>query len=163
DFKGLLTHLNCGSLRLPHNDSETAETYLQLGYVPLPHFMRAGDRTVSWYHSPLATGPNTDESPLPATAADQLVRFSRANGMFDVSYAAAWELGRLLVLQSKQTSVSLYQWKRMVAQQANRVQQRLMPRTFRIKDRPPTFRFLMTQARGFTVSAFCRECRSTIW
>jgi hypothetical protein len=125
DFKGLLTHLNCGSLRLPHNDSETAETYLQLGYVPLPHFMRAGDRTVSWYHSPLATGPNTDESPLPATAADQLVRFSRANGMFDVSYAAAWELGRLLVLQSKQTSVSLYQWKRMVAQQANRVQQRL--------------------------------------
>jgi hypothetical protein len=32
--------------------------------------------------------------------------------MFDVSYAAAWELGRLLALQSKSFAINLYRWKR---------------------------------------------------
>jgi len=36
--------------------------------------------------------------------------------MFDVSYSAAWELGRLLTLQNKQVSVDLFNWKRSHAQ-----------------------------------------------
>jgi hypothetical protein len=42
--------------------------------------------------------------------------------MFDVSYAAAWELGRLLAVQSRQLSTSLYSWKRAHAQAVRQAQ-----------------------------------------
>ena len=45
--------------------------------------------------------------------------------MFDVSYAAAWELGRLLALQDKDFSTGLYQWKRQQAQRIAQEKQRL--------------------------------------
>jgi hypothetical protein len=45
--------------------------------------------------------------------------------MFDVSYAAAWELGRLLALQSKSASVSLFNWKRAHAQKLKDAEQQL--------------------------------------
>ncbi|MFL5800161.1 MAG: hypothetical protein ACJ8CR_00160, partial [Roseiflexaceae bacterium] len=65
---------------------------------------------------PLITRASGGEVGLPAQTAGALVRYDPAIGMFDVSYAAAWELGRLLALQSKQLSVSLYNWKRANAQ-----------------------------------------------
>ncbi|WP_293138776.1 hypothetical protein [Okeania sp. SIO3I5] len=100
-------------LRLPKVDNAEAEKYLSMGYLPLPHFLRQGGKTFSWYHSPLITGNNpNDNITLPIRAADELVRYNPNNGMFDISYAAAWELGRLLALQSKNFSISLYHWKR---------------------------------------------------
>jgi hypothetical protein len=38
--------------------------------------------------------------------------------MLDVSYAAAWELGRLLILQNSRISTALFQWKRERALEA---------------------------------------------
>ncbi|MGK7880323.1 MAG: hypothetical protein AB4060_09515 [Crocosphaera sp.] len=114
-FKGLLTHINRepSTLRLPKVDNAEAEGYLSMGFVPLPHFLRKGGKTFSWYHSPLITGNNpTDNITLPIRAADEIVRYNPSNGMFDISYASAWELGRLLALQSKNFSISLYHWKR---------------------------------------------------
>jgi hypothetical protein len=114
-FKGLLTHINRepSTLRLPKIDNPDAEQYLSMGYIPLPHFLRQGSKTFSWYHSPLIPGKNsTDTITLPIRAADELVCYNPNNGIFDVSYAAAWELGRLLALQSKNFSISLYNWKR---------------------------------------------------
>ncbi|MBO3457950.1 hypothetical protein G7B40_036460 [Aetokthonos hydrillicola Thurmond2011] len=114
-FQGLLANLNRepSTLRLPKIDNTEAEKYLSMGYVPLPHFLREGSKTFSWYHSPLTTGNNpTDNITLPIRVADELVRYNPNNGMFDISYASAWELGRLLALQSKNFSVSLYNWKR---------------------------------------------------
>jgi hypothetical protein len=49
---------------------------------------------------------------LPIRTADELVYYDDTYGMFDVSYAAAWELGRLLALQSKSFAINLYRWKR---------------------------------------------------
>jgi hypothetical protein len=53
---------------------------------------------------------------LPARCAAVLVRYDTDIAMFDVSYAAAWELGRLLALRDKELSTGLYQWKRQQAQ-----------------------------------------------
>lgn len=125
-FSGLLKNLNNQTdlpvdhnLRLPVANHPEAENLLSLGYVPLRHFMRNGDKSVSWYHSPLATGinPNHADS-LPVLTSDTLLRFDSNNGMFDVSYAAAWELGRMLILQSKTVSASLYNWKCAHAQKS---------------------------------------------
>ena len=49
---------------------------------------------------------------LPASTADALVQFDKEWGLFDVSYAAAWELGRLLTLENRQVALALYEWKR---------------------------------------------------
>lgn len=121
-FRQLLLGLNTapgsiGTLRLPRNADQTVERLFSKGYVVLPHYFRHGDQTASWFHGPLIPGKNTSpEIRLPARSADELVRYDPSLSMFDVSYAAAWELGRLLALQDKDFSTSLYQWKREHAQ-----------------------------------------------
>jgi hypothetical protein len=130
-FKGLLMSLNCepSALCLPLTDevaSTEAAPYMQMGYTLLRHSLRQGETTVSWYHGPLSVGENTTEVSLPAKAADALMRYNPATGIFDISYAAAWELGRLLALQSKQFSIDLYNWKRAHAQQLKQAEQQLL-------------------------------------
>jgi hypothetical protein len=127
-FQGLLTNLNRepSTLRLPQVNNTEAEKYLSMGYVPLPHFLRQGGKTFSWYHSPLITGNNPNNNiTLPIRTADELIIYNPDNGMFDVSYSAAWELGRLLALQSKNLSVSLYNWKRTHRQSLQNVETHL--------------------------------------
>jgi hypothetical protein len=60
---------------------------------------------------------------FPTRAGDELLRFDPSVGMFDSSYAAAWELGRMLSLQSKQFSVGLYNWKRANTQRVRQTEQ----------------------------------------
>ncbi len=120
----LLERLNTGShssdehnLRLPAVNNPLADSLLATGNVPLKHLMRNGSSSISWYHGPLATGVNPNHADaLPVMASDALLRFDQDTGMFDVSYAAAWELGRMLILQNKAIAVSLYNWKRSHAQ-----------------------------------------------
>lgn len=135
DFKELLLALNATptTLRLPEG-APSAEQLLARGYVLLPHYYREGDEIASWYHGPLVPGKvsspllpgdnETSQFVLPARSADELVRYDTALSMFDVTYAAAWELGRLLALQDKDFSTGLYQWKREYAQQRARKKQR---------------------------------------
>lgn len=141
-FKHLLLQLNTKptTLRLP-DGPQSAQHLLSQGYVVVPHYFRHGEQTVSWFRGPLAPAKNVspmmmpvssdDESVppkklmnLPARSADELVRYDPAFSMFDVSYAAAWELGRLLALQDKGFSTSLYQWKREYAQKLAQEEQR---------------------------------------
>lgn len=60
---------------------------------------------------------------LPAPCADALLLYDKNYGMFDVSFAAAWELGRLLALKNKGMSLSLYRWKRMHSTQLRLAEQ----------------------------------------
>jgi hypothetical protein len=124
DFQQLLLAVNktsdkpgtSATLSLPHGTSAD-DALLSRGYVLLPHYFRHGDQTASWFHGPLIPGENTyREIDLPVRAADELLRYDPSLSMFDVSYAAAWQLGRLLALQDKSISTSLYQWKRQRAQ-----------------------------------------------
>lgn len=105
------------TFRLPDSGGEV-ESYFRAGLVPLRHRFRQGDRSVSWYHGPLVpevpAGAKLAAS-LPATAADQLLIYDKGSRMFDVSYAAAWELGRMLMLQNRKVALSLFNWKRQHA------------------------------------------------
>ena len=143
DFNQLLLNLNKTSgppatLRLPRSESAAAEKLLSRGYVLLPHYFRHGDQTASWFHGPLTPGQYTNpKMGLPARTADELVRYDPDLSMFDVSYAAAWELGRLLALQDKAFSTALYQWKRELAQGAAQLRQRLRPLPYQKMTTPP--------------------------
>jgi hypothetical protein len=106
-----------GVLRLPPNENADAEMYLKRGSVALAHEMHYGNRTVSWYHGPFM--PGSFQLPLiqlPVQGAEELLYYNKSTGMLDVSYAAAWELGRLLTLQNKPVAAALYTWKRQHAQ-----------------------------------------------
>lgn len=112
-FRQLVQGLNHSpsTVRLPGNDNPTAEAYLAMGYVPLPHSLRQGSTTVAWYHGPLAPGGTAGDLTLPVRTADDLLVYNPENGLFDVAYAAAWELGRLLTLQNGRVATALAQWK----------------------------------------------------
>ena len=114
--------LNSSTLRLPRlpagrDPGGAIETYFKRGCVPLPHSTQKGDQVVSWYHGPLAPGENRTETnvELPLRSAETLLLKGKDDGMRDVSYAAAWELGRLLTLQKAQVAADLFNWKRVHA------------------------------------------------
>jgi len=121
-FTGLARNLKPGGLlQLPllpkGSDAQNyANAHLNQGSAPLPHAMRQGNKSISWYHGPLVPGFNTtQEFALPIRSADDLVYFNQTYRVFDVSYAAAWELGRLLVLQNNRIATKLFHWKRSEA------------------------------------------------
>ena len=114
------------TLRLPSEGNNPAKQYLDLGYVPLHHALRQGDKTVSWYHSPLSTGQSQDNLTAPVPIADQLMRYDPNTGMFDVSYAMAWQLGRMLTLQNQPLAVEIFNWKRSKAQDLHQIQQQVL-------------------------------------
>jgi hypothetical protein len=96
DFKRLLTNANRtpATLRLPpsstapQTDNEKyAEQCLQEGFVPLPHHLRQGGKTASFYHGPLVPGQNNTEIAksglsLPARAALWRCKASRTRSTF---------------------------------------------------------------------------------
>ena len=114
------------TLRLPSFGNDAAKKYIDLGYVPLHHALRQGDKTVSWYHSPLSTGQSQDNLTAPVAIADQLMRYDPNTGMFDVSYAMAWQLGRMLTLQNQPLAVEIFNWKRSKAQDLHQIQQQVL-------------------------------------
>lgn len=102
--------------RLQDSGNAAADGFLRAGYVPVRHKLRDGASTVSWYRGPLATGPVDLPAARPVLTSDTLLAYHPDAGMFDTSYASAWELGRLLGLASTDFAISLYQWKRRRAQ-----------------------------------------------
>ena len=117
-FINLLISLDVGTLKLP-DKNEIVNHFFKKGYVPLKHHLRNFQTTVSWYHSPFLPGRNQQpfSFKFPVRAADQLLVYDREIGLFDSSYAAAWQLGRLLALQDKSLSINLFNWKRQYLQQ----------------------------------------------
>ncbi|MGD9750563.1 MAG: hypothetical protein AB7W59_06155 [Acidimicrobiia bacterium] len=113
-FAHELAAIRPGHLRL-ESRADSARPYLERGLVPLRHEFRNGDRAVSWYRGPLAlsrrvaVGGLDVEVRLPARCADDLRIFETQSQMYDVTYAAAWELGRLLALQNPTIGLRLHQ------------------------------------------------------
>jgi hypothetical protein len=110
-FKSLMTHLNDARLlRQPPLAAKGADAaaldYLNksfdLGFSALNHNLRNSDTTISLYRGPLTPiwYPRA-MSYQDISCADAALRYDPKSGMFDASYAAAWQLGRLLALQDQ--------------------------------------------------------------
>lgn len=87
------------------------------GHVATAHATRLGERTTAWFRGPLVPGPVDRAGARPdgryplAHHADQLRRVS-PDGQEDLSYAAAFEIGRLLALSRPSVVAALNQWRR---------------------------------------------------
>lgn len=100
-------------------DNVDVDRAFALGYTALPHQTRQGDQTISWYRGPFVPYPVQKTLSLPIMSADGATFYDQEMGMFDVAYAAAWQLGRLLALNNKAFATDLYTWKRVVRQRTH--------------------------------------------
>ncbi|MCE5993828.1 hypothetical protein LVV80_17660 [Pseudomonas sp. KCA11] len=125
-FSGYLEGVDCAPLRLPApanasgSAGQAVGNAFAMGYTAMNHQTRLGDTTVSWYRGPLlpfSSSPVIVPPPgaAPLVVADQAVRFDPASGLMDVTYAAAWQIGRGLALQNALFASTLYAWKRSEA------------------------------------------------
>jgi hypothetical protein len=119
EFKQLTEGLKKGPLALPPpanapapGPETDAADAMAMGYTPLDHTTRQGEHAVSWYRGPLVPAPVAAEGVTTWTVSDAALRFDPAYGMLDVSYAAAWQLGRMLMLAATDVAQALFDWRR---------------------------------------------------
>lgn len=110
------------ALQLPLPPATTApqnvQNRLNEGFVPLEFITGSSEESFAWYRGPLTAQP---PQPMPtvgnpatpvrqANSADELMIYLAEQGLFDLSYAAAWNLGRNLALADAvfATNVTLY-------------------------------------------------------
>ena len=93
------------------------------GYTAFDHLMRQGEKTVSWYRGPLAPLNYTKPRQIQelVSSADELLRYDPETGMFDVTYAGAWQLGRLLALQNQSFALALDRVRRVLRANAEQL------------------------------------------
>ncbi|MCB0628200.1 MAG: hypothetical protein KDD15_00660 [Lewinella sp.] len=122
------------NIRLEYSGSNTVVAgALNMGYVPLNEVLRTENgQTVSWYRGPLVPYEITDEFvSLPIASPDAATIFDPTTGMLDVSYAAAWTIGRMIALQDVAFSTALYNYKKSLQQQVNTsVEDQMLEETF---------------------------------
>jgi len=108
-------HISPSKVTGSGENADQIKNALSMGYVPLNHDFRTADKTVSWYRGPLTPKyVEGNQLEIPISSADRATIFDPTIGMFNVSYAMAWTLGRMLALQDKAFSKGLYQWKKQV-------------------------------------------------
>ncbi|MFC5799304.1 hypothetical protein [Streptomyces formicae] len=101
---------------VPATDSGRRVTRrLTSGYVPVSYRTGAGERTFAWYRGPFSPVPAAEpDKPTTFTNADEALIYLPDDGVFDISYAAAWTCGRLLALANADLSAPV-----LAAQKAN--------------------------------------------
>jgi hypothetical protein len=81
-------------------------------YVPKKHMTRSGETTYSLYRSPLIPYANKDNNFSSKVTADGHLIYDPQKGIFDTSYAAAFQLGRLISLNHRTDSKALQAWRK---------------------------------------------------
>ena len=110
------------STRVQTADTEAANharAAFERGYTALDHHIRNGEDTVSWYRGPMVPLWYHKLETYPfLPSADAALRYNYETGLLDASYAAAWQLGRLLALQNSHFARSLYRYRNQERQKA---------------------------------------------
>ena len=118
---------NSGALTVPPLGGDAAaNAVLAQGYVPMPHATRQAQTVTSFYRGPLTPLALPEGAPQTYSCSDAALRFDPATGLLDVSYAAAWQLGRLLALNDLEVAQAIYRWRRSHVEVATRLAGRIM-------------------------------------
>lgn len=98
----------------PDTSQQLAASALEQGYVPLSYQTRSGECTFGWYRgpaSPIAVPRFVAQMPTFGTASAAMI-YDKPQGVFDISYAVAWEIGRMLGLSDSAFACALVSWRR---------------------------------------------------
>ncbi len=90
---------------------QQAKEALEIGFLPMLNVTRGGEQTTSWYRGPLAPVPTSSDSLGPYFFSDRAIRYDQSNGLFDMSYAGAWQIGQLLALSDAAFAKALFDWR----------------------------------------------------
>lgn len=141
-FKTMALGLNVDTLKLPFElpdawgsdasaytpaQKEVKKRYDE-GYAALNYTTRLGENSFAWYRGPfvpvipvvltnIAPVFQKDAVINYITTADQAIIYDAAMGIFDQSYAIAWEIGRMITLANRPAALAIWQWKKKGIQQ----------------------------------------------
>lgn len=128
DFKTVFENLDADAFQLPElrkgSLSEEVRNLLKLGYGPVDHQLRDGSATVSFYRGPFVPYPEKERGMTPEMNGDAWLHYDPEMGIFDISYSAAYSLGRQMALQNGNFSASLHTWRNADKVQAAGIRQR---------------------------------------
>jgi hypothetical protein len=100
----------------PMGGDPMAQEAVEIGYVPLLNDLRDGEETTSLYRGPLVPAPTTaDDSYGPFWFSDHATLYDPDYGLFNQSYACAWQVGRLLALSDSAFAQAMIAWRREYA------------------------------------------------
>jgi len=118
NFRGLMQNLDVGligKVKDPGHPPITDSAHIQIDVTG-----RAGTDEQSWYRGPLVPFQLTRDPLGPYHSADQCRRATPETGAEDVSYAAAFEVGRLLAAADPRLAQELMRWRREAYKQSSR-------------------------------------------
>jgi len=117
-FKKLMQGLDVAMMGTVDTPGKPALT--DTGHLRLPVLDRAGQKEIGWYRGPLVPWQLTRDPLGPYHSADQCRRATVETGAEDVSYAAAFEVGRQLAAADGQLARELMRWRTESYKQAAR-------------------------------------------
>lgn len=110
-FQGLAENLDVGMV----GDLKEGEEWPKVtdtGHLAMSLRDRSGAQETAWYRGPLVPFPVSRDTRGPYHSADQARRLSLETGLEDISYAAAFEVGRLLAAADARLAQELMRWRR---------------------------------------------------
>ncbi len=125
-LKGLLHELDIQAFKTDLvTENKAANQLLNIAKVPLEHQLKGGGKMISWYQGPFVNrkyrfdldafikdkGSGTSADLDVPDHADHLILFNEDTKMYDMTYAAAWQLGRLMIMNDNKVLQELKKWK----------------------------------------------------
>lgn len=118
-FKDLMQNVNTSSLHLPNKPSsieteaeKLVEAAFHDGYVALNYLTRQGESTAAWYRGAFTPVKLNYIKQEPYLSSEAGMIYDQKTGLFDLSYAVAWQIGRLLALSDSEFAVGLMKWRK---------------------------------------------------
>ena len=124
-FTKLMENLDEGLLKMniPINTHQSEQhAYLKNtldgGYIPLQYNTRNGEKTMAWYRGPLIPvinkySPKLEDEDVFFSGEASMI-YDDKRGLFELSQAVAWQIGRLLALNDAHFANHLLDWKKLV-------------------------------------------------
>lgn len=143
-FEGLVQNIDTCSLHLKNKPASVNTDEEKLvaaafhdGYVAMNYQTRQGERSAAWYRGPLNPVQLNMVKLEPFFSAESGMIYDAKTGLFDMSYAVAWQIGRLLALSDSEFAVGLMKWRKQqkVAQNIKMEQTNTLQRMSGVLDR----------------------------